>query len=71
MAGLKLTLILCVIPIMLIGGIYTYRFLNNKLTSSSSTFGLIFYALALFCAMAAIYGGGLTAIALLYDYLSI
>ncbi len=42
MAGLKLTLILCVIPIMLIGGIYTYRFLNNKLTSSSSTFGLVF-----------------------------
>lgn len=71
MAGLKLTLILCIIPIMFLAGIYTYRFLNNRLVSASSTVGLILYALALFFAMAAIYGGGLTAIALLYDYLSI
>lgn len=71
MAALKLTIILCVIALMIIGGIYTYRFLNNKLISSSSTFGLIFYAISLLLAMAGIYGGGLTTIALLYDYLSI
>lgn len=44
MAGLKFTLILCVVPIMLISGIYAYRFLNNKLKSSSGNWGLIFYA---------------------------
>ncbi|WP_346239027.1 hypothetical protein ABDK00_009855 [Niabella insulamsoli] len=68
--GLKIVIILCVFAIMVIGSIYTYRYLNDKLMSSRSSFGLIFFALLLFVTMAGIYFAGLFSIVWLYNYLS-
>ena len=69
--GLKIVIILCVFAIMILGSIYTYRYLNNKLMSSSSSAGLIFFALLLFIAMGSIYAGGLFVMIWLLDYLTL
>lgn len=67
---LKLTIILCILSLMVVGGVYTYRYLNNKLTSTNSAAGMICYSLALFLAIAGIYSGGLVIITKLYGYLT-
>ncbi|MFT4094877.1 MAG: hypothetical protein QM640_14690 [Niabella sp.] len=69
MIGLKFVIILGVLALMVIGSIYTYRFLNNKLQSSSGTIGLLLYALSLFITIGSIYAGGIFAMAWIYHYL--
>lgn len=68
--GLKLVIILCILSLMIIGGIYTYRFLDNKLRSSNTLAGIIFYSISLCAAIGSIYAGGLFAMAWLYDYIA-
>jgi len=58
-----------IFALMLIGGLYTYKYLNNKLTSSNTWAGIIFYSLALFATLAAIYGGGFLLMGVIYEYL--
>ena len=67
---LQFIITICIFSLMMIGGIYTYKYLNNKLTSSNSWFGIIFYSIALFAALAVIYSGGFILMGLLYDYIA-
>jgi hypothetical protein len=66
----KVLITIAVVPLMLLAGYFTFRYLNNRLMSSRSTFSMIVYALLLFLAMAAIFSGGLTGMAMMYHYLT-
>lgn len=66
---LQFIITICIFLLMLIGGIYTYKFLNNKLTSSNSWAGIILYSIALLAALALIYAGGFLLMGLIYEYL--
>ncbi len=59
-----------IFALMLIGGFYTYKYLNNKLTSSNTWGGIIGYSIALLAALATIYGGGFLLMGLIYKYLT-
>lgn len=67
---LKFIVTICTLSGMLFGGVYTYKYLNNKLTSSNSIFGIFVYAMALFIALAGIYAGGLFMMAKIYHYIA-
>lgn len=69
-AWLPIIITICVFTLMLISGLYTYRFLNNKLTSSNSWAAIIFYAIALAASLAAIFYLGFLLMGLIYNYLA-
>lgn len=66
---LQFIITICIFALMVVSGLYTYRYLNNKLTSSNSWAGIIFYAIALFAALAAISSGGFLLMGLIFEYL--
>ena len=70
MLSLKIVLAIGIIPLMLLAGFYTYRFLNRKLRSAKGLLNVSLYAIVLLVAIAAIFYGGLVLIAWLYGYIS-
>ncbi|MGC4235542.1 MAG: hypothetical protein QM594_21395 [Niabella sp.] len=68
--SIKIIITIAVVPLMLLAGYFTFRYLNNRLRSSRSTFSMVVYALLLFLSMAAIFSGGLTGMAMMYNYLT-
>lgn len=70
MAFLKLMLLLSTTSLIGLAGFYLYRYLNRKLTNSSSILKIACYALALFLMIGALYLLNLFLIIKLYDYLT-
>ena len=66
---LQFLITICIFSLMLIGGLYTYKYLNNKITSCNTWGGIILYAIFLFAALAGIYCGGFVIMGLIYQYL--
>lgn len=73
MSGFWLQAILTIgiFSLMMVGGLYIYRFLNNKLASSNSWAGIIGYSILLFAAIAGIYAGGFIIMGLIFEYLTL
>ena len=55
---------------MLVGGYYSYIFLNRKIRESNGVPDLIGYSILLFLALGILYFGGLYAMAKVYNFLS-
>jgi len=70
MAFLKLMLLLSTTLLIGLAGFYLYRYLNRKLTNSSSILKIACYALALFLMIGTLYLLNLFLIIKLYDYLT-
>jgi len=68
--NIKILITIAVVPLMLLAGYFTFRYLNNRLRSSRNVFSMVLYALLLFLSMAAIFSGGLTGMAMMYSYLT-
>ncbi len=70
MVGLKISLGLSIIPLMFVAGFYAYKFINNKITSAQTFLSIVFYTLLLLATLGFLFYGGLTAIAMLYSYMT-
>jgi hypothetical protein len=55
---------------MLIGGYYSFIFLNRKIKESAGLWDLLAYAILLFVTLGLLYFGGLFAMAKVYNFLS-
>lgn len=67
---LKFLISIAIVSLMSLAGVYTYRFLNHKLTSAHTWAAIIGYALLLLVALAAIYAMTFVFIGLLYTYMA-
>ncbi|MFV0607264.1 MAG: hypothetical protein ACK5NK_15645 [Niabella sp.] len=66
---LQFILTIGIFSLMLLGGWYIYKFVNNKLTSSNSAIAIFLYAILLFALLATVYVLGFVLIGLMYDYI--
>ena len=67
---IKFLITIAIGAFMLIGGYYTYIFLNRKIRDSDGWLELLGYSVLLFAAIGIIYFGGLFAMAKVYSFLS-
>lgn len=67
---LKFVISIAIVSLIFLGGVATYRYLNNKLTSADSWFAIIGYAVLLFLALAGIYCAGFILMGLMYVYIA-
>lgn len=67
---LKIFITISIFCLMVFGGFYTYKFLNNKLISGNSWWEIIVYAVLLFVALGTIYVFGLLLMGWVYNYIA-
>ncbi|MFT3901842.1 MAG: hypothetical protein QM727_01620 [Niabella sp.] len=64
--GLKFAITACFVVLMIIAGLYAYRYYNNKIMSNHSGWKLLLYAVLMIVVYGLIFFGGLLAMAYIY-----